>query len=286
MKTLHLSFFSLATACVFLTGGAAVLGGSGCSSNNATGGSGGSTGSGGSGGGSGPMVAAGDEISDFEDLAAATVLMQGGRNGYWYTYNDDNPKGTDATCVQTPKSGPQNLPDAPLTYIPSAPGTPSPGKTPSLALHAVWSGCAVWGAGIGADLAQPPQDGGTYTGPKVPYNLGTFTGVTFWAMATTGSDTALRIKFPMTAETKVEDGGKCMESSTNKCSDDFGYKFNLPSNGNWKQITVKFSDAAFAQEGWGAVFPWNPADVTSIQIQSQHMNEMYDFWIDDIGFIK
>lgn len=286
MKTLHVSFFSLATACVFLTGGAAVLGGSGCSSNNATGGSGGSTGSGGSGGGSGPMVAAGDEISDFEDLAAATVLMQGGRNGYWYTYNDDNPKGTDATCVQTPKSGPQNLPDAPLTYTTSAPPTPSPGKTPSLALHAVWSGCAVWGAGIGADLAQPPQDGGTYTGPKVPYNLGTFTGVTFWAMATTGSDTALRIKFPMTAETKVEDGGKCMESSTNKCSDDFGYKFNLPSNGNWKQITVKFSDAAFAQEGWGAVFPWNPADVTSIQIQSQHMNEMYDFWIDDIGFIK
>jgi len=53
-----------------------------------------------------------------------------------------------------------------------------------------------------------------------------------------------------------------------------------------RQVTVKFSDATFAQEGCGAVFPWNPADVTSIQIQSQEKNEMYDFWIDDIGFIK
>ncbi len=285
MKTRHLSFFSLATACVFLTGGAALLGGSGCGGSSATGGSGGSTGGGGS-GGSGATVALGDEISDFEDLAAATVLMQGGRNGYWYTYNDDNPKGTDGTCVQTPKSGPQNLPDPPLTYTTSAPPSGHPGATGSLALHAVWQGCSVWGAGVGADLAQPAQDGGTYTGPKVAYNVGGFTGVTFWAMATAGSDTMLRIKFPMTADTKVEDGGKCMESSTNKCSDDFGYKFALPSNGNWKQITVKFSDAAFAQEGWGAVFPWNPADVTSIQIQSQEKTEPYDFWIDDLGFIK
>jgi len=279
----HFSFFSLATACAFLSGGA-LLGGSGCSGSTATGGSGGSTGGGGSSGG--PTVAAGDEISNFEDLAAATVLMQGGRNGYWYTYNDDNPKGTDATCIQVPKSGPQNLPDPPLTYFGEAPPTAAPNTTGSLALHAVWAGCTVWGAGIGADLGQPSQDGGTYTGPKVEYNVGGFTGITFWAMATTGSDTALRIKFPMSDETKMEDGGKCVESSTNKCSDDFGYKFSLPANGNWKQITVKWSDAAFVQEGWGAVFPWNPAHVTSIQIQSQDKNESYDFWIDDMGFIK
>jgi len=287
MKTRYLSFFSLATACVFLTGGAALLGGSGCSSTS-SGGSGGSTGSGGS-GGSGVTLLPENKISDFEDLAAATVGMSGtpARNGYWYTYNDDNPKGTDATCVQTPPSGPQVAPAMPAAWIPETPSTPATSGQPgSFALHVSWDKCNVWGAGVGADLNQPVMDGGTYSGPKVPYNVGAFTGITFWAMAKTGSDTALRIKIPMSDETKVEDGGTCVESSTNKCSDDFGYKFNLPSNGNWKQITVKFSDAAFAQEGWGAVFAWNPAHVTSIQIQSQDKNEMYDFWIDDVYFIQ
>jgi hypothetical protein len=286
MKMRHFSFFSLATACAFLTGGAAVLGG-GCGGSS-SGGSGGSTGTGGSGGGSGPTVLPGDEISNFEDLAAATVLMQSGRNGYWYTYNDWAAGGADAaTCMQTPKSGPQSAPDMAPVYIGMAPPTNAPGTTGSLALHAQWSGCSVWGAGIGADLGQPAQDGGIYTGPKVPYDIGAFSGVTFWAMASAGSDTALRIKFPMTDETKVEDGGTCVESSTNKCSDDWGYKFNLPANGTWKQITVRFADTTnFATEGWGAKFAWNPAHVTSIQIQSQDKNETYDFWIDDMGFIK
>ena len=35
----------------------------------------------------------------------------------------------------------------------------------------------------------------------------------------------------MSDETKVEDGGDCVEAATNKCSDDFGYKFSLPTNG-------------------------------------------------------
>jgi hypothetical protein len=292
MKTRHLSFFSLATACVFLTGGAALLGGSGCSSTS-SGGGGGSTGSGGSGGsGSSITLDPANKISDFEDLAAATVVMSGtpARNGYWYTYNDDNPAGTDATCVQNPKSGPQymaaNAGAMPPSWVPEAPDTQAPSGVTggAFALHVTWQGCTVWGAGIGADLNQPVMDGGTYTGKKVAYNVGAFQGITFWARATAGSDTALRIKIPMSDETKVEDGGDCVEASNNKCSDDFGYKFSLPANGNWKQITVKFADAAFAQEGWGAVFSWNPAHVTSIQIQSQDKNEMYDFWIDDVYF--
>jgi hypothetical protein len=160
--------------------------------------------------------------------------------------------------------------------------------TGAMSLRGKWMGCSIWGAGIGADLGQPAlADGGTYSGPKVPYDIGAFKGVTFLAMATVGTDTALRIKIPMTDETKVEDGGLCVESATTKCSDDFGSLFNLPSNGTWKRITVRFADTAtFKQEGWGAVFPWNPAHVTSIQIQSQNKNEAYDFFIDDMYFIK
>ena len=53
----------------------------------------------------------------------------------------------------------------------------------------------------------------------------------------------------------------------------------------WAQVTVKFADLTkFKQEGWGAVFAWDPTDVTSIQIQSRDAGEMYDFWIDDMYF--
>ena len=50
------------------------------------------------------------------------------RNGYWYTYNDDNPKGTDATCIQTPPSGPQlSAPAMPrLVVLREAPATQAP----------------------------------------------------------------------------------------------------------------------------------------------------------------
>ena len=86
MNTRIFSFFSIATACGLLT--AALAGGTGCSSGSGSGGSGGSTGTGGSGGSI--ILDEANKISDFEDLAAATVVMAGTppRNGYWYSYND------------------------------------------------------------------------------------------------------------------------------------------------------------------------------------------------------
>jgi len=225
-------------------------------------------------GGTGVIDPPSSLLSDFEDIAAATIVHDGypPRNGYWYTYNDATP------CTQVPTPL-----DATMTYI----GQPPPAGTPNpslglLALHGSWSGCTTWGAGIGADLNVPVTAGATYLGPKAPYDLTMYTGVTFWAMATPGSDPALRFKLPMRATTRLEDGGICAESETNKCSDDWGEQFTLPANGGWKQFTVRFSDPGFHQEGWGAVFPWNPTDVTSIQIQSVDKGEVYDFWLDDI----
>jgi len=289
MKMRHWSFITLAAAYIFLTVGTTVSGG-GCGGGDSKAGSTGTAGNTGGGGtmgnagttgsgGSGPVLMEANKISDFEDLTAATVVMAGTppRNGYWYTYNDMTP------CTQVPAAM-----DTTMKYIGAAPPSGVHDATlGSMALHGSWTGCTVWGAGIGADLNQPMvPDGGTYTGKKVKYDVTAYTGVTFWAMATTGSDTMLRIKFPMSDETKVEDGGDCVESSTNKCSDDWGEQFNLPTNGNWKQITIKWGDTGFHQEGWGAVFAWNPKDVTSIQIQSVDKGETYDFWIDDMYFIQ
>src|SRR5262249_5762758 len=100
------------------------------------------------------------------------------------------------------------------------------------------------------------------------------------------SDTRLRIKFPMSDETKVLDGGNCVDSSTIICADSFGTQFSLPTNGSWKQFTIRWTDPSFNQEGWGAPFTWNPMHVTSIQVQSVEKNETYDFYLDDISFIR
>jgi hypothetical protein len=245
------------------------------------GGCGGSGGGGaaGSGGGGGALDPA-NLLSNFEDPAAATIVQSGTplRNGYWYSYNDAS-----ATCVQMPA----NM----APYVGSTPPMASPGPSGMMALHAVWTGCSVWGAGVGADIGQPILDGGMYTGPKVPYDITGFTGITFWAMSSMTGDNKLRVKIPMTDETKIVDGGKCDEAvvGVNKCSDDFGMVFSLPTNGSWTQITVSFTDTTkFKQEGWGQTYAWNPKDVTSIQVQSQgtETSQPYDFWLDDFYLTK
>ena len=266
MKMRYLSLCSL----MVLTGvgGGMVTGGCG-STNTAPDGGGGTTGN----------LDPANKLSDFEDPAAATVVQAGSplRNGYWYSYNDAS-----ATCVQMPA----NM----AAYVGSTPATPSPFMG-GMALHAVWTGCTVWGAGVGADIGQPILDGGMYTGAKVPYDLTGFTGITFWAMSSMTADNKLRVKIPMTDETKIADGGKCDEAvvGVNKCSDDYGQVFSLPTNGMWTQITVSFADTTkFKQEGWGQTFTWNPKDVTSIQIQSQgsETGQSYDFWLDDFYLTK
>jgi hypothetical protein len=255
------------------------------------GGGGSPTGGGGSGGG-GIVLSEDDKISDFEDVAAATVVNAGSpaRNGYWFSYNDMS-----GTCAQTPANG--------VAYLPETPPTPSPYKG-GLALHAKWDGCTVWGAGVGADINQPAAvDGGSYEGVKVPYDLTGAKGIVFWGMTSPTADNKLRVKLNMRAETKKADACPvagcpaatsppfCDEAvvGTNKCSDAWGQTFTLPIAGNWQQITIMFSDTTkFKQESWGMAFPWNPADVTGIQIQSQgtEMDQPFDFWIDDVYIIR
>jgi hypothetical protein len=267
--------------------GAAALMAVACSS----GGGGNSTGNGGSGGGVADVLPPADNlVSNFEDTVA--VVVHAGtpeRNGYWYPYNDMT-----TGCMQKyDMLADPSMPDSGIKvqYTPEVPGTfPSNGSGSAFALHAVWTGCGTWGAGVGADLNQPPaEDGGIYSGPKKEYDISAYKGLVFWAMATPGSDTHFRVKVNMSDETKDVDGGKCMEDGvmhkTGKCSDAWGQTFNLPTNGNWAKIVVDFSDATkFKQEGWGDVFPWTPAHAVSIQVQSTETSESYDFWLDDVYF--
>ena len=266
------------------SGGVGGAGGTGGSTGS--GGAAGSATDGGAGAGGGGALDPADLISDFEDVAAATVVMAGTppRNGIWYV--NDNPA---LSCVQMPRPAWQTqavgLP--PERYIGvEPPGGVHAGSTGSRALRGWWTGCTIGAAGIGADFNLPMvPDGGIYMGPKVPYDVTPYKGVTFWARAAIGSDTALRIKFPMVDETKVEDGGHCSESALSKCGDSFGTKFTTPVDGSWKQFTVRWTDATFSQEGWGKPFTWRPEAVTSIQIVPVYADQTYDFYVDDISFI-
>src|SRR4029077_15204453 len=141
MKSRAFSFRSRSKAYVVSVAGAGLLAG-GCGS---------------SGGGTVAEIRSENLISDFEDMSAAVVANLGDppRNGHWFAYNDDNPKGTDGSCAQVPPADVERAPQPPAVYVCSAPASARPRGTGSRALHAQWSGCVVWGAGIGADLNEP-----------------------------------------------------------------------------------------------------------------------------------
>ena len=224
-------------------------------------------------------VQPGDLLSDFDE-GQAVILALGtpARNGYWYAYNDASPG-----CLQSPAHGDR--------YYPSTPAVAPPGPSRGRALHANWNQCSTWGAGVGADFNAPMTDGGITPGqPRSPYDLQAFTGVAFWAMASPGTDPSVRLKMVMRASSQIQDGGTCDESvlGPDKCGDEWGASFTLPTDGSWKAVTVRFSDATFRPEGWGQPFAWNPSDVLGIQFQSTMAGKagLYDFWVDDIYLLR
>ena len=214
-----------------------------------------------------------DLLSDFEE-GRAVVLPLGDppRSGFWYSYND-------GSCLQSPAHG-----DA---YYVSTPVAIAPGPSGGRALHAAWGQCGAWGGGVGADFNRPVPDGGTSTVPRTPYDLTSFGGVTFWAMATPGTDAHVRVKMVMRVSTLIIDSGACDASmlGPNRCGDEWGEPVTLPGDGTWTSVTVRFADANFKPEGWGQPFAWNPADVFGIQFQSVDPAALYDFWVDDVMLI-
>jgi hypothetical protein len=92
----------------------------------------------------------------------------------------------------------------------------------------------------------------------------------------------------MRISTQIQDRGVCDEGvlGLDKCGDEWGEPVELPSDGSWAAVTVRFSDANFKQEGWGNPFAWNPADVFGIQFQTVDVAGLYDFWIDDLYLVR
>ena len=124
-----------------------------------------------------------DMIDDFEDGNNA-LLPNGGRQGYWYVYND-------GAGTQTPPA---------VAVVPQNGGAAGTGK----AMRTTGSGFSVWGAGIGVDLNNP-GDGMGGNGTKMAWNAAGYTGLVVMAKGS-GS---LRVVVQTTATVPLAEGGSC-----------------------------------------------------------------------------
>jgi hypothetical protein len=191
-----------------------------------------------------------DDLEDGDPL----IYPGDGRQGAWYTYNDESMGG-----VQTPAG------DEPFAPVEGGP-------MPSLYMaHTDGSGFGVWGAGLGFDLNNEGDDMG---GPGVrnPYDGSGFTGIGFMARGT-----PFRLKVLVEAIVPTATGGTC-ESMTD-CEDAHGKV--IPVTEEWAQYTVPFDE--LRQEGWGVAAEFDPATLMAVQFQVA-ANTDFDFDIDEVFF--
>jgi hypothetical protein len=183
-------------------------------------------------------------IDDLEDNDGS-ILMQGGRNGAWYTFHDATAGGT-----QTPAMGDPFLPG-------------DCGHASVKCAHTSGSGFKDYGAGFGFDLN---NDGTT----KGVYSVATFTGIAFWAKGT-----PFRLNVLTSATVPTAEGGTC---ATTKCSDNFGT--TIAATADYQQFVVPFS--SLKQEGWGDPTTWDATKVLAVQFKLGP-NVTFDVSIDDVG---
>jgi hypothetical protein len=190
-------------------------------------------------------------IDNFEDGDGA-LIPNGGRQGYWYTYNDET-----EGAVQTPAT------DAVLPEGGGATGT-------SLALHTTGTGFTEWGGGVGIDLnnAGGGMEGGN--GIKMIYDSSAYTGIVVSAKGNGQIRAAVQIE----ATIPPEEGGTCAADC-----DPHGKVLLLSDE--WQQFTIPFEQ--INQEGWGTPAAWDAATVVGIQFKAGATAD-FDFWIDEVGF--
>jgi hypothetical protein len=186
-------------------------------------------------------------IDNFEDGDGA-LIPNGGRQGYWYTFNDETEGSTQTPAVDMvlPESG-------------GAGGT-------SMAMHTTGNGFAVWGAGVGIDLNSTGGD----MSIKMPYDSSAFTGIVLMAKG----NGQVRAAVQISATIPPEEGGTC----TLDC-DPHGKVLLLSDE--WQQFTLPFDQ--LNQEGWGTEASWDATAVVGVQFKVGKDVD-FDFWVDEIGF--
>jgi hypothetical protein len=204
----------------------------------------------GDGDGDGIMIDPDNMIDNFEDGDGA-LIPNGGRQGYWYTFNDATEGSTQTPAV-----------DMVLPETGGAAGT-------NMAIHTTGSGFAEWGAGIGIDLNNA-GDGMGGNGIKMAYDSSAFTGIVLMAKG----NGQLRASVQIEATIPPEEGGTCALDC-----DPHGKVLLLSEE--WQQFTLPFDQ--LNQEGWGTPASWDANKIVGLQFKVAK-DVTFDFWVDEIGF--
>jgi endoglucanase len=189
-------------------------------------------------------------IDDCEDNNNQ-VKMQGGRNGYWYTFAD--------------KYGTTISPPAHSKYLMSPGGSRDSKYGARMIGKVSKDGDPVYG-GMGF----------SFTDPKGPYDASQYTGISFWAKVGPGSTKTVRLKVP---DVNTDPDGKvCKE-----CFNDFGADLTLTDQ--WKKYTIPFA-AMKQMKDWGDPTPAavNKSKLYGVQFQVNDSGANYDIWVDDLQF--
>ncbi len=191
-------------------------------------------------------------IDDLEDNNNQ-LLLERGRNGYWYTFVD--------------KLGSSITPPIQSAFIVSPGGA---GGSARAAAARMMGKIAPGGQPLFAGM------GFSFVDPKAPYDGAAYTGVSFYAKVGAGSTAAVRLKVP-DVDTDPE-GKTCSE-----CYNDFGVDLTL--TGEWKKYVVPFATMK-QMDGWGAPRPpsINKAKLYGMQWQVSVPGVSYDVWVDDVRF--
>jgi len=193
-------------------------------------------------------------IDDFELAAGETVqdnaiLLNEGRSGFWYVYNDAT-----EGAVQDP----------PATMVLPTDETPFAGL---YSMRMTGTGFTGFGAGMGLTLN---ATGGTMGG-ACPFDATAYTGITFLAKG----EGTVRVNFPIPGTVPPVNGGTCAEM----CYDNFGTDIVLTAD--WVRYTLEWSE--LAQLGFGAPETFDPALLLQLQWQDGS-GEVVEIWVDDLAF--
>jgi hypothetical protein len=200
------------------------------------------------------VIEAENLIDDLED-GDALIYGRNGRQGAWYTYNDES-------------EGAAQNPEAMTNFLPIADGAPS---SPLYKAHTDGTGFATWGFGMGIDLNNEGDDMGG-VGMRAVWDGSAHTGIAFRARGTV----AMRLKVLVEAVVPTATGGTC----TDMCEDSHGKI--IPLGDEWTQYVVPFDE--LFQEGWGfGEVELDPATLMSIQFQVA-ANTDGEVEIDELGF--
>jgi hypothetical protein len=185
-----------------------------------------------------------------------------GRQGPWYTYNDE-------TGNQDPLQGEH----CPPKYLERA--NPTKYGRSRFAMHTSGTGFTGWGAGVGVDLNNELGGPG-----KRLYDASAYSGVGFW-IRLGGDAHSVRLKVLDAQTTPPGDGGTC--TAATGCQNSFGYLMNDLTK-EWQYREISWED--LVQENWGERFPTvQESKLLSIQFQFPKVVP-FDVWIDDLVLVR